>query len=186
MEHARRARPTMVRRGHPCAWGDRRAPHGHPHGPRARAPRSARRPLLVQRRASAPRPPAPRLRRTRRTRVLLPGPLSQGWWGCQGTRAPPRPPHNRGARPYTPIHAPYFNRTGLYRDTPLHHWSGRVNYWRPAFPLGPPRSPRHTVVGRPSGSIEPRGHGCGSAVPVMSGVPADNSRVLSPSPHDAL
>jgi len=77
------ARPPMVRRGHPCARGARRAPHG----PRARAPRSARRPFLVQRRASAPRPPAPRLRRTRRTRVLLPGPLSQGWWGCQGTRS---------------------------------------------------------------------------------------------------
>ncbi len=83
-----RTRPTMVRRGHPCAHGDRRAPHGRPHGPRARAQRSGCRPLLVQRRASAPRPPAPRLRRTR---VLLPGPLSHGWWGCQGTRAAPAP-----------------------------------------------------------------------------------------------
>ena len=81
--------PTMVRRGHPCARGDRRAPHGRPHGPRARAPRSGCRPLLVQRRASAPRPPAPRLRRTR---ILLPRPLSQGWWRCQGTRAALRSP----------------------------------------------------------------------------------------------
>ncbi len=79
----------MVRRGHPCAWGARRAPHG----PRTRAPLSARRPLLVQRRASAPRPPAPRLRRMR---VLLPGPLSHGLGGCQGTRAAPRP---QGAPP---------------------------------------------------------------------------------------
>ncbi len=82
------ARPTIVRRGHPCAHGARRAPHGRPHGPRVRAQRSAPRPFLVQRRASAPRPPAPRLRRTR---VVLPGPLSHGWWGCQGTRPPPTP-----------------------------------------------------------------------------------------------
>jgi len=42
----------------------------------------------VQRRASAPRPPAPLLRRRR---VLLPGPLSHAWWGCQGTRGPRTP-----------------------------------------------------------------------------------------------
>ncbi len=91
-----RARPTIVRRGHPCARGDRRAPHGRPRGPRARAQRSARRPWPVQRRASAPRPLPPRLRRTR---VLLPGPLSHGSWGCQGTRPPPHPPCASSATP---------------------------------------------------------------------------------------
>ncbi len=84
--------------------GARRAVHGRPLGPRARAPRSTRRPCPVQRRASAPRPPAPLLRRTR---VLLPGPLSHAWWGCQGTRGPRPPPHNRGARPtYRPAGPP--------------------------------------------------------------------------------
>lgn len=59
-------------RGAPCACGARRAPHERPHGPRARAARSARRLCPVQRRASAPRPPASLLRRTH---VLLSEPF---------------------------------------------------------------------------------------------------------------
>jgi len=73
--------------------------------------------------AVRPRPPAPLLRRVcakpwdyatgvwtvpefctdpallRRTRVLLPEPLSHGARGCQGTHAPHRPPRRRGPHP---------------------------------------------------------------------------------------
>jgi len=145
--HACWARPTIVRRGHPCAWGARRAPHGRPHGPRARAPRSAPRPLLVQRRASAPRPPAPRLRRMR---VLLPRPLSHGWWGCQGTRPPPRPP---GAPP-TPrvlVHiGGAATRTGPWGGAP----PGRARRGGPAAAPGP-----LTIVGR--------AHACWGALSIV-------------------
>ncbi len=102
-----RARPTIVRRGRPCARGARRAPHGRSHGARARAQRSARRPFLVHRRASAPRPgrpsfagsvksPGTTLRASRPSPYLL---------GARASRRPPVLASRRWGRVAT--HWPY-------------------------------------------------------------------------------
>ena len=89
-------------------------------------------------------PPAPLLRRRR---VLLPGPLSHAWWGCQGTRGPRTPrvrarpsgaapgrarrggrawsPHNRGARPtYRPAGPPRVGDGGSRGPDLKRSWQG--------------------------------------------------------------
>jgi len=95
------AHPTMVRRGHLCARGARRAPHG----PRARAPRSARRPLLVQRRAPGA-PPAEDARPPPRTIVAGMVGVSRNTRGAPApvvlavtARPSPPTPAGEGGRP---------------------------------------------------------------------------------------
>ena len=98
-----RARPTIVRRGPRALGAAARRP------PRARGPpcgaaldarctgaRSGRAPVhraqaAVHVPCNAVRPRLAPGALLRRTRVLLPGPLSHAWWGCQGTRAPRTP-----------------------------------------------------------------------------------------------
>ncbi len=147
-----RARPTIVRRGPRALGAAARRP------PRARGPpcgaaldarctgaRSGRAPVhraqaAVHVPCNAVRPRLAPGALLRRTRVLLPGPLSHAWWGCQGTRAahPARPcPHRRRGPAATPGPFTIVGRARNLRLQPLSRAAlrGRAEITTPTFRL---------------------------------------------------